>query len=80
MELSEYEKLSIKRLSERILEGKWSDEGLVKLIERAGDYLNLKTVPDYSKAKGISDVAARKDTCYRKNITILNTKFVIDND
>jgi hypothetical protein len=80
IQLSQYEELSLQKLGESIHKGKWSNEGLVKLIELAGDFLNIKTVPEYAKEKGISDVAARKDTFYRKNRTIFNTKFVIDND
>lgn len=78
-ELSEYENLSLKKLDKAIRSGLWSDEGLVQLIELEGAYLNVMSVPDYSKAKKISDVAARKDTFYRKNRTIFNTKYVIDN-
>ena len=78
-QLSQYEDLSLKKLGESIHQGKWTNDGLVKLIELAGDFLNIKTVPEYAKEKGISDVAARKDTFYRKNRTIFNSKFVIDN-
>ena len=79
MQLSDYEIKSLQKLGESIQQGKWSNEGLVKLIELSGDFLNLKTVPDYSRFVGISDVAARKDTFYRKNVTIFNSKFIIDN-
>ncbi len=79
IQLTDYEKRSLQKLGESILEGKWSNEALVKLIELAGDYLNLKTVSDYVKKTGISDVAARKNTKYRENLTIFNTKFIIDN-
>lgn len=80
MYLSDYEELSLKKLDEAIKSERWSNEGLVQLIELAGAYLNIFSVPDYKDARKISDVAARKDTATRKNRTIFNTKFVIDND
>lgn len=80
MQLSDYETKSIQKLGESIHAGRWSNEGLVKLIELAGDYLNLCTVPDYAKNNHISDVAARKNTAHRKNKVIFNTRYVIDND
>lgn len=79
MQLSEYENNSLKKLGESIHQGKWSNNGLVQLIELSGDFLNIKTIPDFSKQNNISYVAASKDTLHRKNITIFNTKFVIDN-
>lgn len=79
LQLSEYEVNAINKFGESVHNGKWSNEGLVKLIEQADDFLNIKTVPDYSKHTGISDVAARKDTFFRKNRTIFNTKYIIDN-
>lgn len=79
MQLSDYENKSLQKLGESIHSGRWSNDGLVKLIELAGDYLNLKTVPDYAKANSISDVAARKNTKHRENRSIFNVKFVIDN-
>jgi hypothetical protein len=80
MQLSDYETKSIQKLGESIHSGRWSNDGLVKLIELAGDYLNLCTVPDYAKINHISDVAARKNTAHRKNKVIFNTRYVIDNE
>lgn len=80
MQLSEYELKSLRKLEEAIRSNRWSNEALVKLIKLAGEYLNIKTVPDYAKGKGISYVAARKDTFHRKNSDIFGVKFVIDND
>lgn len=51
IELSQYEILALQKLNESIQQGKWSNEGLVQLIELAGDYLNLQTIPDYVLAK-----------------------------
>lgn len=80
MQLSDYETKSIQKLGESIHQGKWSNKGLVKLIELAGGYLNICTVPDYAKINRISDVATRKNTAKRTNIVIFNTRFVIDNE
>jgi len=76
-QLSEYEKLSIRRLGESIVSGKWSNDGLVQLIELAGDYLNLKTIPDYAKAQKLSYNGVKKTRMIKE---IKGVKFVIDND
>jgi hypothetical protein len=74
--LSDYEALSIKKLGESIQSGKWSNEGLVQLIELAGDYLNLNTIPNYAKARNLSYNGVKKTRSIRK---IIGVKFVIDN-
>jgi hypothetical protein len=79
MQLTDYESKAIQKLGESIHAGKWSNAGLVKLLELTGDYLNLATVPDFSQKQHISDVAVRKNTKYRTNKVIFNTRFVIDN-
>jgi len=75
-QLTEYEIQSLKKLSEAIYSGKWSNEGLVQLIEHAGTFLNIKTIPDYCKANGITYNGAKK---HRKVIKLFNVKLVIDN-
>jgi hypothetical protein len=80
MQLSEYERKSLQKLGESILEGKWSNEGLVQLIELAGDYLNLQPLSDYAEKQNISYQAAKKNYNGRINIKLFNTKFIIDND
>jgi hypothetical protein len=75
--LSEYEQRSLQRLGEAIHEGKWSNAGLVQLIELAGTYLNAQSIADYAKAHGMSYNGAKK--C-RAVFSLLNHKFVIDND
>ena len=47
--LSDYELLAINKLGDSIQNGKWSNDGLVQLIELAGSFLNLQTIPDYAK-------------------------------
>jgi len=76
-ELTEYESNAIEKLSKTIYEGKWSNDGLVRLIELAGAYLNLQTIPGYSKANNISYNGVKKCRNIRE---IFDTKFVIDNE
>ena len=76
MKLTDYEKQSIHKLGESIHSGKWSNDGLVQLIELSGGYLNLKTIPDYCKVTGLSYNGAKK---HRHVKTIFNTKFIIEN-
>lgn len=78
--MTDYEINSLQRLGESIYNGRWSNDGLVQLIELAGSALNLTTISDYAKQNNMEYQGARKDTKYRKNKTIFNTKFVIDND
>ena len=74
--LSDYEILALNKLGESIQAGKWSNEGLVQLIELAGDYLNLKTIPKYQKSTGLSYNGVKHHRIVRK---IFDVKFVIDN-
>lgn len=75
-ELTQYERDSLNKLGQSIQSGKWSNTGLVQLIELAGMYLNIKTIPDYAKDQQITYNGAKK----RINpITIFNVKFIIDN-
>lgn len=64
-------------INESMQNGELSNNNLVQLIELAGSYLNIKTIPDYAKTNGLSYNGAKK--C-RNIVTIFNTKFVIDND
>lgn len=81
MQLSEYEQKALQKLGETIQSGQWSNAGLVELIKLVGnDFLNLKTVPDYCKATGLSYPGAIKPAKGRKLEIIFNVKFIIDND
>ena len=73
--LSDYETLSLSKLGESIHKGKWTNEGLVQLIELAGDFLNLQTIPDYAKSNGLSYNGVKT----REIKEIFKVKFVIDN-
>ena len=54
-----------------------SNTDLIDIIESAGSYLNLRTIPDYAEANKISYNGAKKHRHIRK---IFNVKFVIDNE
>lgn len=66
-------------ISEKFQKGEINNESLVKLIELSGGFLNLQTIPDYAKAKGISYVGAKKETKQRKIVELFGIKLVIDN-
>ena len=74
--LTKYEKDSLNKLGQSIQEGKWNNKGLVQIIELAGDFLNLQTIPDYCKANKISYNGAKK--C-RTKVTIFGVNFIIYN-
>lgn len=76
IQLSQYEIDSLNKLGQSIQAGKWSNSGLVQLIELAGMYLNIKTIPDYAKDQKITYNGAKKRI---SPITIFNVKFIIDN-
>lgn len=64
-------------IHENVVTGKLSNDELVQLIEQCGSYLNLKTIPDYAKEKGISYNGAKK---FRRVVKIFNVKFIVDNE
>lgn len=74
--LSEYETFALTKLGESIQNGKWSNDGLVQLIELVADFLNLKTIPDYAKENHLSYNGVKKTREIRE---VFNVKFVIDN-
>ena len=76
-QLSQYEILALQELGEAIQQGKWSNDGLVQLIELSGQYLNLMTIPNYAKANNLTYNGVKKTREIRE---IFDTKFIIDND
>lgn len=64
-------------IHENVVKGNLSNDELVQLIEQCGSYLNLKTIPDYAKEKGISYNGAKK---FRRVVKIFNVKFIVDNE
>ena len=67
----------LEEISNSIIENDIDNNGLVQLIECAGDYLNLRTIPNYAKEHNISYNGAKK---FRQVVEIFNTKFIIDNE
>ena len=64
-------------VTEKTMNGELSNNDLVQLIEVAGAFLNLQTIPEYAKAKNLSYNGVKN---HREIIEIFNVKFVIDND
>jgi len=75
-QLTQYETLALDKLGESIHNGKWSNEGLVELIILSGDYMNLKTIPDYAKENNMTYSGVKK---FRKVVEIFGVKPIIDN-
>lgn len=76
-QLTEYEQNALNKLGESIQLGKWSNDGMVQLIELVGDFLNLQTIPNYAKNHKLSYNGVKKT---RTIIKIKCVKFVIDNE
>ena len=75
-QLSEYEKLSLIKLEKSIYENKWSNDGLVQLIELIREYLQPIPIQKFADKTGKSYNGIKKT----KKITILlGHKFIIDN-
>ena len=64
-------------LEKQLYKGKFDNKDIVQLIELAGTYLNLQTIPDYAKENNISYNGVKN---FRNIIKLFNVKFVIDND
>jgi len=75
--LTDYEQKSLEKLGESLQNGKWSNDGMVQLVELVGGYLNAKPIAAYATDNGMSYNGVKK--C-RKVIEIMNVKFVIDNE
>lgn len=65
------------RLSDYILEGQLSNTDVVRIIEHAGQYLNLKTITAYADANGKSYNGVKK---HRNTINLFGCKLVVDNE
>jgi hypothetical protein len=76
MQLTDYERDALNRFGKSVQDRKWSNDGLVQLIELAGSFLNLATITDYATQKGLTYNGVKK--C-RNIIKLFNVKFVIDN-
>jgi hypothetical protein len=71
----------INKITERINqltnEGQLNNEDLVQLIELAGSYLNLQTIPKYVADTGMSYNGVKH---HRQIKELFGVKFVIDNE
>lgn len=76
-QLSEYEQKAIEKFQESVFNGKWSNEGMVQLIEQCGSFLNLETISHKAKSIGKSYNGVKNYQNVRK---IFGVKFVIDNN
>lgn len=77
MKLTKYEFDSLQKLEEKIHENKWSNDGLVQLIELCGFYLNVDTIPKYAKKNNLTYNGVKKCRTIKK---IFGVKYVIDNE
>ena len=66
----------LKFVGEKFEAGELDNVALVEFIKLSGAYLNLKTIPDYAKANGLSYQGTK--TC-RHIERLFGCKFVIDN-
>lgn len=64
-------------VTEKFTNGELDNDSLVQLIEHAGAYLNICTIPKYAKEHNLSYNGVKK---FRTVKEIFNTKFVIDNE
>lgn len=76
MQLSDYESKSLAKLEQSIIEGKFTNDGMVQLIKLIEDYLNPLSIQEYADRNGISYQAARK----HNQVILFRQKFIIDND
>ena len=75
--ISDYERSAIDKLGQTIHDGKWSNEGLVQLIELAATFLQIKPIQQYANENNISYNGAKKR---EEVINILGHKYIIDNE
>lgn len=64
-------------IEKSIINGELENKSLVEIIKLCSDYLNLRTVNEYHKEKGLSKQGIYK---YRDTFKIRTFTFVIDND
>lgn len=76
MQLSEYEQKALNKLGESIQLGRWSNKGMVQLIELVSDFLNPLLIQEFADKRKISYQAAKK----HKQTVLLRKKFIVDND
>lgn len=62
---------------QKFQDGELDNSTLVELIILAGNYLNLKTIPDYAKENKMTYSGVKNN---RHVVELFNVKFVIDNN
>jgi hypothetical protein len=65
------------RIGELVQDGKLSNDDLVQIIEVAGSFLNLQTIPKYCNDTGMSYNGVKH---HRQIKELFGVKFVIDNE
>ena len=75
--LSEYEQLALNKLGQSIHDGKWSNDGMVQLIELVKEYLNPVPMQEYANTHGLTYNGLKKQN---KAIILFNQKYIIDNE
>ena len=75
--LSEYEQLSIEKLTKSYYDGRWTNHGLTQLaIVIIDDLLNAKRVSEYAMLNNISPQGARK---FRSPFIVCGYKLIPNN-
>jgi hypothetical protein len=76
-QLSDYEQKALQKLGETIMEGKWSNTGLVQLIALVEQFLNPLSIQKYADQEGKTYNGIKKT---KKTVLILGHKYIIDNE
>lgn len=63
-------------ISGRITSGELDNADLVQIIEHLGGYLNLQTISNYAREKGMSYNGAKR---FRERVNLFGVGFVVDN-
>jgi hypothetical protein len=77
MSITENTTKLLKFTAEKFEKGELNNDSLVQLIELAGNYLNIETIPNYAKQNNLSYNGVKK---FRTIVEFFNIKFVVDND
>lgn len=64
-------------VAEKFQANELDNESMVQLIELAGGYLNIMTLPDWAKSNNKSYNGAKLQ---KNQVTLFGVKFIIDND
>jgi hypothetical protein len=77
MSITENTTKLLKFTAEKFEKGELNNDSLVQLIELAGNYLNIESIPNYAKQNNLSYNGVKK---FRTIVELFNVKFVVDND